>query len=167
MILIRKPWHVSGQNLEMIRYEKKTSFAFSFLTNLVQKLCRLKYIYSLQVLESIWNVFVAQKEEREQAITPAHEHLKFIEEQLKDKKFFHGETIGYLDIAFGWMANLLSILEEIISFKLVDAERFPLLTAWIHNFSNDPVIKECWPPRDKMVTKFQLMREKHFAVAGP
>lgn len=124
-------------------------------------------MYTLQLLKSIWNVFVAKKEEQEQAILPALEDLKFIEEQLKDKKFFHGETIGYLDIAYGWMANLLSILEEIISLKLVDAERFPLLTAWIHNFSNAPVIKECWPPRDKMITKFQLMREKHFAVAGP
>ncbi|KAL0379974.1 UNVERIFIED_CONTAM: Glutathione transferase GST 23 [Sesamum angustifolium] len=114
-----------------------------------------------KVLPSIWSVFISQGQEQEEAIAPAAGNLKFLEELLKGKKFFGGETIGYLDLAFGWMANLINILEEIVDLKLVDPEIFPLLSEWMNSFSDDPVIKECWPPRDKMVEKFKAMREPY------
>ncbi|XP_022865549.1 glutathione transferase GST 23-like [Olea europaea var. sylvestris] len=114
-----------------------------------------------KLFSSIWNVFTTQGKEQEEPIAAAVQNLKPIEELLKEKKFFGGETIGYLDIAFGWTANIISILEEIMNLNLVDEEKFPLLSAWMQNFSNDPVIKECWPPRDKMIVKFQVMREKY------
>ncbi|CAA2956733.1 glutathione transferase GST 23-like [Olea europaea subsp. europaea] len=114
-----------------------------------------------KLFSSIWNVFTTQGKEQEEPIAAAVQNLKLIEELLKEKKFFGGETIGYLDIAFGWTANIISILEEIMNLNFVDEEKFPLLSAWMQNFSNDPVIKECWPPRDKMIVKFQVMREKY------
>ncbi|KAL2478589.1 Glutathione S-transferase U7 [Forsythia ovata] len=114
-----------------------------------------------KLFSSIGNVLISQGKEQEEAIAAAVQNLKLIEEQLQEKKFFGGETIGYLDIAFGWTANLISILEEIMDLKLVDEEKFPVLSAWMHNFSDDPVIKQCWPPRDKLVVKFQAMRESH------
>ncbi|KAK6119284.1 hypothetical protein DH2020_046972 [Rehmannia glutinosa] len=114
-----------------------------------------------KVMPSIWSVFISQRKDQEEAIAQAAGNLKFLEEQLTGKKFFGGETIGYLDIAFGWVANLISILEEIADLKLVDAEIFPLLSAWMNNFSDHPVINECWPPRDKMVEKFKAMREPY------
>ncbi|XP_022897374.1 glutathione transferase GST 23-like [Olea europaea var. sylvestris] len=114
-----------------------------------------------KLLSLIWNVLITQGKQLEEATAEAVQNLKLIEEQLKDKKFFGGETIGYLDIAFGWTVNLISILEEIIDQKLVDEEKLPLLSAWMQNFSDDPVIKDCWPPRDKMITKYQAMREPY------
>ncbi|KAK4410972.1 Glutathione transferase GST 23 [Sesamum angolense] len=114
-----------------------------------------------KVLPSIWSVFISQGQEQEEAIALAAGNLKFLEELLKGKKFFGGETIGYLDLAFGWMANLISILEEIVDLKLVDRKIFPLLSEWMNSFSDDPVIKECWPPRNKMVEKFKAMREPY------
>ncbi|KAI5669364.1 hypothetical protein M9H77_19217 [Catharanthus roseus] len=119
-----------------------------------------------KIMTSVWSVFIAKREEQEEAIAKALEELNFIEQQLKDKKFFNGEKIGYLDIAYGWLANLLSILEEITGVELVDAEKFPLLSAWIQNFSEDPVIKEFWPPRDKMIPKFQAMLNEYLPAAG-
>ncbi|KAK4488673.1 hypothetical protein RD792_004450 [Penstemon davidsonii] len=114
-----------------------------------------------KVLVSIWSAFTSQGKEQEEALATTANNLKFIEEQLKGKKFFGGEIIGYLDLAFGWMANLVSIFEEISNLKLVDAELLPLLSTWMDNFSNDPVIKELWPPRDRMVEKFKAMREPY------
>lgn len=119
-----------------------------------------------QVLPSVWSVFISQGKHLEEAMAQAAGNLKFLEEQLKGKKFFGGDKIGYLDIAFGWMANLISILEEIADLKLMDAEIFPCLSAWIDNFANDPVIKECWPPRDKMIDKFTAMREPYLKQAA-
>lgn len=112
----------------------------------------------------MWSVFLSQGEAQAEAVGPFTENLKFLEEQLKGKKFFGGERIGYLDLALGWMANLISILEEIIDLKLVDAEKFPLLSAWMKNFSDDPVIKDCWQPRDKMVEKFLAIREARLSA---
>ncbi|CAL5382402.1 unnamed protein product [Camellia sinensis] len=114
-----------------------------------------------------WAKFGDEKgKEQEAAIPQVMENLKYIEEQLKGNKFFGGETIGYTDIAFGWTANLLSVFEEVTGIKLLDEEKFPLLSAWMRNFSDVPVIKENWPPRDKLVIKYQATREKYLAAAA-
>ena len=75
-------------------------------------------------------------------MVPALENLKFLEEELKGKKFFGGETIGFVDLALGWLGNLISILEEIVGLKVVDGEKFPLLSAWMQDFADAPIIKD-------------------------
>ncbi|KAI8027768.1 hypothetical protein LOK49_LG02G01144 [Camellia lanceoleosa] len=119
-----------------------------------------------KLLNSVFNFLITQGKEQEEAIPQVMENLKYIEEQLKGNKFFAGETIGYTDIAFGWTANLLSVCEEVTGIKLLDEEKFPLLSAWTQNFSDVPVIKENWPPRDKLVIKYQAIREKYLAAAA-
>ena len=93
------------------------------------------------------------------------ENLKFVEEQLKWKKFFGGEKIGFLDILFGWL-NLASVIEEVAGVKLIDGDNFPLLKAWMELFSDVPVIKESWPDQEKLIIKYQLRREKILASAA-
>ncbi|KAG8391377.1 hypothetical protein BUALT_Bualt01G0181400 [Buddleja alternifolia] len=112
-----------------------------------------------KVYPSIRSAIISQGKEQEEAVATAVGNLKFIDELLKGKKFFGGDTIGYLDLAFGWMANLISIVEETVNIKLVNAEIFPLLSTWMNNFSDHPKIKELWPPRDKVIEKFIGMRE--------
>lgn len=85
-------------------------------------------------------------------MVPAMENLRFLEEELKGKKFFGGEKIGFADLDLGWLDNSISILEEI-----VDEEKFPLLSAWMQDFADASIIKNNWPPRDKMIVKFQAL----------
>ncbi|PSS10060.1 Glutathione transferase [Actinidia chinensis var. chinensis] len=119
-----------------------------------------------KLVPSVRGVLMTQGKEQEEGIPVVIETLKLIEEQLKGKKFFGGETIGFLDIALGWTANLMCVFEEVTGIKFLDAETFPLLSAWIENFSDVPVIKQNWPPRDKLVLKFQAAREKCLAEAA-
>ncbi|KAL6322783.1 hypothetical protein AAG906_019052 [Vitis piasezkii] len=63
-----------------------------------------------------------------------------------------GPIIGFVDLALGWLDNSISILEEI-----VDEEKFPLLSAWMQDFADASIIKNNWPPRDKMIVKFQAL----------
>ncbi|KAF8021778.1 hypothetical protein BT93_G2035 [Corymbia citriodora subsp. variegata] len=107
--------------------------------------------------------YTHEEEEQEAALAEASEHLQKLEEELRGKKFFGGDNIGYLDIALGWLANLIRVSEEICSHKVVNYERFPLLCAWLKEFSDAPVIKDCWPPHDKLITKFIALRQLHHA----
>ncbi|KAF8380814.1 hypothetical protein HHK36_028308 [Tetracentron sinense] len=100
-----------------------------------------KPIVESLLLPSIWSAFLKQGKEQEEAIGPALENLKILEEELKGKKFFGGDTIGFVDIAFGWTGNLIGIFEE--------------------DFADVPVIKDSWPPRDKMIAKFHAIREPY------
>ncbi|XP_020271660.1 probable glutathione S-transferase [Asparagus officinalis] len=90
----------------------------------------------------------------------ARENLKILEEELNGRKFFGGETIGYADISLGWLATMVGILEEIIEMKIIDEERHPFLSAWVVNFSSLPVINDCLPPRETMLTMFRFVMNK-------
>ncbi|EEF38365.1 glutathione s-transferase, putative [Ricinus communis] len=107
-----------------------------------------------KVLPSIWYVFIKKGKEQEDAIPEALENLKILEEELRGKKFFGGEKIGFVDLAFGWLANTLSVLEEVVGLKLIDEMKFPLLAGWMIEFSDSPVIKESWPPRDVLISLY-------------
>ncbi|KAF7137433.1 hypothetical protein RHSIM_Rhsim07G0046800 [Rhododendron simsii] len=107
------------------------------------------------LLKSVSDVLFTKGKEQEEGIPKVMENLKYIEEELEGKKFFGGATIGFTDIALGWTANLLGVIEEVTGIKFIDAHKFPQISEWMHNFCDVPVIKANWPPRDKLITKYQ------------
>lgn len=115
-------------------------------------------------MPSIWEAFTKRAgKEQEEAHSKAVEKLKWLEEELKGKKLFGGEEIGVVDIVMGWLANLVSIFEEITGLKLIEEDKFPRLAAWTEAFSEIPVVKENWPPRDKLLVKFQAIRQNYLS----
>nr|GEW10423.1 probable glutathione S-transferase [Tanacetum cinerariifolium] len=119
-----------------------------------------------QLTTSVYKVYVSQGVVQEEAKSHALENLDIVEKQLTAKKFFSGESFGFLDLVFGWIANYLEIFEETGGVKLLEEKRFPHISAWKENFSAIPVIKENWPDREKLITKFQLMREYFISTAA-
>ncbi|KAG5554327.1 hypothetical protein RHGRI_011997 [Rhododendron griersonianum] len=99
-----------------------------------------------------WTALCTEGEDREMYIKQAVESLEKIEQELirGKSKFFGGESIGYLDIALGWISYWLPNWEEIGSMKILDPTRFPATAGWTENFRNHPVVKDKLPPRDKM-----------------
>uniref|UniRef100_A0A6N2KUT9 Glutathione S-transferase C-terminal domain-containing protein n=1 Tax=Salix viminalis TaxID=40686 RepID=A0A6N2KUT9_SALVM len=73
-----------------------------------------------------WAKFGDDKEgkEQEEGFAASMENLKYLEEEIRGKKFFGGKTIGLADIALGWLAYYLDIFEEIVGLKLIDQENF-------------------------------------------
>ncbi|KAM0953891.1 putative glutathione transferase [Dioscorea sansibarensis] len=114
--------------------------------------------------DAVRKVYFAEEEDTKmKAIEHLMEIIRVIDQELKGKRFFGGEAIGYLDLVFGWMAFWLGIAEEVASFKVVDSKKFPSFTSWVNNFINDPLIRGDLPPRDKTLEFFRNFRKLHLA----
>jgi glutathione S-transferase len=107
-----------------------------------------------QLFEAAWNALCSVGEEKEKALKLAIEAMEKIEEEIKGKEFFGGESIGYLDIALGWISYCLPIWEEVGSMQILDPLKFPATASWMNKFLNHPIIKDNLPPRQKMILYF-------------
>ncbi|KAF8402035.1 hypothetical protein HHK36_012986 [Tetracentron sinense] len=113
---------------------------------------------------TLYAFFLTDGEEHEKAIKDALEVLRVLEEQaFGEKKFFGGDTVGLADIAWGWMALWLGVMEEGVGEKLFEAHAFPRLHEWMENFMKVPAIKETLPERNGMLAHFKRQREKLIA----
>ncbi|OMO90544.1 hypothetical protein COLO4_19051 [Corchorus olitorius] len=95
---------------------------------------------------------LAEGKEQEQAVEECCEQLKMLENELKGKAFFGGESIGYLDIAALVIAFWFEVVQEVVGLKLVTEERFPVLCKWIKMLETIDVVNECRPPKEKHVS---------------
>nr|GMD03392.1 probable glutathione S-transferase [Ipomoea batatas] len=100
-------------------------------------------------------MFRTSGEEHERAVKDSLEMLKTIEEEALalalggGKKFFGGDEIGMVDIAFGGIVHWLEAIEDVVGVKLLEpAECFPKLHAWMMNFKESPLIKENLPDKN-------------------
>ncbi|XP_059648487.1 probable glutathione S-transferase [Cornus florida] len=104
-------------------------------------------------------------EKQEKEVMQAIDALEIIEGELKGKKFFGGDTVGYVDIVMGWIAVWLGVVEEVAGIKVFDPLKFPCLDTWMGCFLELPFIKEDLPPRDNLVAYFHNYRQ--FVLASP
>ncbi|WOL12569.1 glutathione transferase GST 23 [Canna indica] len=116
--------------------------------------------------EATRKAFFEGGEDRTRAIEQLQECLRRLDEELKGKKFFGGEEIGFADLVAGWLAFWLGVSEEAACFKAVDAKKMPWFAAWISNFLQVPVIKDNLPPRDKAVEFFRNFRKRQLAAVN-
>ncbi|XP_023528554.1 glutathione transferase GST 23-like [Cucurbita pepo subsp. pepo] len=108
-----------------------------------------------------WRMFCSDGEEHLKAKQESLEMLQIVEERgIGEGKFFGGETIGIVDLVYGIFGDWLGVIEEVIGEKLVEADSFPRLHAWIRAFLEAPMIRENRPDRDRMVVTFKALRER-------
>ncbi|KAG4400839.1 hypothetical protein GLYMA_07G140400v4 [Glycine max] len=109
-----------------------------------------------KVFGAAWkSVFTADEKEREKNVEEAIEALQFLENEIKDKKFFGGEEIGLVDIAAVYIAFWVPMVQEIAGLELFTSEKFPKLHNWSQEFLNHPIVKESLPPRDPVFSFFK------------
>ena len=77
--------------------------------------------------------------------------LKILEKGLKDKKYFGGETIGFVDIAASLIAHWLPAFEQVVGTETFTQDKFPKLYQWRLDFESHGVLKEILPPTDKLI----------------
>lgn len=103
-------------------------------------------------------------EEKQKAMKEAVESLEKIEEVLRGKNFMGGNSIGYLDLAIGWISYWLPVWEEADgSMRILDSQKFPAIAEWSAKFLKHPVVKENLPPRDRTLAYCHKRAEEIYA----
>ncbi|KAH7514529.1 hypothetical protein FEM48_Zijuj11G0099100 [Ziziphus jujuba var. spinosa] len=114
----------------------------------------VKGIVAHQCLPALWKASWPC-EDHEKVKDEAREHLKTLENELKDKKFFGGETVGLVDIVANFIAYWLPRIQKATGAELLTEEKYPKLYQWGHEFENHGVVKEKLPPSDKLIAFFK------------
>ncbi|KAJ0982799.1 hypothetical protein J5N97_011054 [Dioscorea zingiberensis] len=98
---------------------------------------------------------VKAKEAKEELMKQVQDGLELLEEAFikcsKGKRWFNGESIGYLDIALGGHMGWLKATEKLEKVKLLDEEKTPNLFAWAEGFCSDDAVKKVMPENEKFV----------------
>ncbi|KAL6969523.1 Glutathione S-transferase U17 [Sarracenia purpurea var. burkii] len=76
----------------------------------------------------------------------------------KGKHFFGGDTVGYLDIAFGCFLGWLRVLESTMAVKLLDETKTPGLVGWAERFYSHDAIKDVLPQTEKLVAFAKMFK---------
>ncbi|XP_062168159.1 glutathione S-transferase U8-like [Alnus glutinosa] len=100
-----------------------------------------------EILKACWG----EKKEHEKAVKEVDELLKVLENEVKEKRFFGGQSIGMVDIVANIIGFWRRACEEGSGVELLTREKFPKLRNWIDKFVSSSVIKKNLPPRDKLV----------------
>ncbi|KAL2336527.1 hypothetical protein Fmac_010973 [Flemingia macrophylla] len=113
-----------------------------------------------KVVSAAWKaVFTVDEKEREKNTEESWEALRFLENEIKDNKYFGGDEIGLIDIAAVFIAFWIPIFQEVGGLGLFTSDKFPKLYKWSQELINHPVIKEVLPPRDPILAFFKARYE--------
>ncbi|KAL3717089.1 hypothetical protein ACJRO7_008636 [Eucalyptus globulus] len=97
--------------------------------------------------------------EREKAHEEARQLLSTLEGELKGKKFFGGETVGFVNLMVDFVEYWVRVIQEAVGANVLTEGEFPLLCKWAEEFQNCLVIKENLPPKDKFLAFFKVQAE--------
>lgn len=99
--------------------------------------------------------FVKSKGAEQDVVKENVELLSILENELKDKKFFGGDSIGLVDIAASTIALWLDVIQEAVGVEIITKERHPKLFKWSKDYMNCSIIKETLPPRADLLAFWQ------------
>ncbi|KAK3406898.1 hypothetical protein EUGRSUZ_K03021 [Eucalyptus grandis] len=115
-----------------------------------------------RAMARFWAKFIDEKmvtSPKEKAHEEACELLSTLEGELKGKKFFGGETVGFVDIVASFISHWVGPVQEAVGVDVLTEDKFPMLYKWAEEFKKCPVIKENLPPRDKILAFFKARLE--------
>ncbi|KAK3038594.1 hypothetical protein RJ639_027257 [Escallonia herrerae] len=83
----------------------------------------------------------------------------------KGKAYFGGDSIGFLDIAFGSFLGWVKVVEIMADVKLLDEAEIPGLAGWAVRFSSNDAVKDVLPEPEKLIEFFKMFQARVKAAA--
>ncbi|KAM3335813.1 hypothetical protein ACQJBY_029998 [Aegilops geniculata] len=115
---------------------------------------------------SVWMALWTDGQVQASSAREAAENLKLLEGQLPEgKRFFGGDTIGFLDIAMGGIAHWLGVFEEMAGVRLLTEEDHPLLCKWARDYKADDIVKQCLPERCRVLAELIARKDRYVSIA--
>ncbi|KAK3226754.1 hypothetical protein Dsin_006616 [Dipteronia sinensis] len=74
-----------------------------------------------------------------------------------------GQNLELLDIMVSAVLGTQKANEQVQGVKILDPERFPLMVSWVHQLNELPLMKEVFPPHDKLLA---FLPFNHFFFCG-
>lgn len=109
--------------------------------------------------------FLSSEDDREEKAAQVVETLKIIQDEgLGDERFFGGETVGVVDLYYGWVAHWLEPMEQVVGVRILESTTLPRLHRWAMDFKQQPVVKENLPDSAALLGHFQGLK-KRFTLA--
>ncbi|OMO60180.1 hypothetical protein COLO4_33917 [Corchorus olitorius] len=118
------------------------------------------------LIEGSRRMLYTEGEQLKEEIKQVSNALQLLEEMLKGKKFFGGEKVGFLDIAFGWITIWLGAIEEVAALDFFNPYQYPLLHIWSNKFKEVHFVKDSLYPKDKLVRFFNKYQESQLKLAA-
>ncbi|KAA8533037.1 hypothetical protein F0562_033418 [Nyssa sinensis] len=104
------------------------------------------------------------EEAKAAAIEKIVEGLVVLEEAFvkcsKGKAFFGGDSIGFLDIAFGSFLGWLKVTEKMGEMQLLSEAKTPNLVEWAERFCCDDAVKDVLPKTEKLIEIVKIMQAR-------
>ncbi|KAL6843910.1 hypothetical protein ACP4OV_026481 [Aristida adscensionis] len=124
-----------------------------------------------KLIPSWWQSFKSKTEEDkaervEQTLVAVEQMEAAFKEVSKGKPFFGGDSVGYMDVMLGGIVSWAHAGEELYGFRLFDAGRAPLLSAWVERFSALAWAKELLPDPGKLVERAKIRQAEREAAAA-
>ncbi|BAF27049.1 Os10g0530300 [Oryza sativa Japonica Group] len=107
-----------------------------------------------------------EEEEKDEAAAQVFAALETLEEAMKGKVFFGGDSAGYVDVALGGFLGWIKAAEALAGVAFLDGARTPLLAAWAARFSALEAAKEAIPSVERLREFHGAMHAAAATVAG-
>ncbi|WRX17188.1 Glutathione S-transferase [Theobroma cacao] len=125
-----------------------------------------------QLFEAMTRVVTCDGEVQAKAIDEVQGKMKVLEEGMKEvfpgsgSPSMDGDNLGLLDIMICSTFSPYKAYEEASGVKILDPERNPLVFCWVKALNELPLVKELYPPHDKLVALLKVVRENALRVSS-
>eukprot|EP00257_Ricinus_communis_P005841 XP_002520474.2 glutathione S-transferase U7 [Ricinus communis] len=102
-----------------------------------------------KILQTASKFRSAKEEEKLQIFEELGQHLKVLENELRGREFFGGESIGFVDIVIFFIVHWFQLRQEVMQIEFISNEKFPVLCKYLEKLHEIDVVKESLPPKEK------------------